>query len=73
MEFSLTPIWIQIHDMPLGCMNRSVGRKIRETLGCVEEVAVAEDDVGWERSLRIRVSIDLYQPLEQGRAMFSNE
>lgn len=69
MDFSHTPIWIQIHDMPLGCMNRAVGRKIGESLGRVEEVTVAKDDVGWGRSLRIQVPIDLYQPLDRGRAL----
>lgn len=69
MEFSLTPIWIQIHNMPLGCMNRSVGKKIGETLSCVEEVAIAKHDVGWGRSLRIRVAINLYQPVERDRAL----
>jgi hypothetical protein len=50
-------------------MNRAVGRKIGEPLGSVEEVAVADDDVGWGKSLRIQVAIDLYQPLERGRAL----
>lgn len=45
MEFNHTPIWIQIHDMPLGCMNRAVGKKIGETRGSVEEVVVADDGV----------------------------
>jgi hypothetical protein len=44
---SHTPIWIQIHDMPLECMNRGVGRKVGETLGKVEEIDVVDDDVGW--------------------------
>jgi hypothetical protein len=35
----------------------------------VEEVAVAEDDVGWGKYLWIRVVIDLFKPLEQGRAL----
>jgi hypothetical protein len=69
MMFDNSPIWIQIHDMPLGCMNRAVARKIGESLGRVEEVAIAEDDVGWGRSLRIRVAIDLFQPLERGRTL----
>jgi hypothetical protein len=47
MVFSHTPIWIQIHDMPLECMNRGVGRKVGETLGKVEEIDVVDDDVGW--------------------------
>jgi len=64
MDFSSFPIWIQIHDMPLGCMNRAVGTQIGNSLGKVEDVAVAKDDVGWGRYLRVRVEINLYQPLE---------
>jgi hypothetical protein len=55
--------------MPLECMNRGVGTKIGESLGRVQEVAVAADDVGWGRYLRIQVEIDLYKPLERGRAL----
>jgi hypothetical protein len=33
MKLHHDPIWIQIHDMPLECMNRGVGRKIGESLG----------------------------------------
>lgn len=66
MDFTHTPIWIQIHDMPIGCMNKGVGRKIGETLDCVEQLAVVDDDVGWGRSLRISVAIDLFQPLDRG-------
>jgi len=50
-------------------MNMGVGPKIGATLGHVEEVAVAEDDAGWGRCLRIRVLINLYQPLKRGRAL----
>jgi hypothetical protein len=53
-------IWVQIHDMPLGCMNGGIGHKIGSSLGRVEDVAVAEDDVGWGRCLRVRVAINLY-------------
>jgi hypothetical protein len=63
MDFSFSPIWIQIHDMPLGCMNRAVGHQIGNSIGRVE------DDVGWGRYLRIRVAINLYQPLERGRSL----
>jgi hypothetical protein len=67
MDFSFTPIWVQIHDMPLGCMNRAVGIQIGNSIGKVEDVAVAEDDVVWGRYLRVRVAINLFQPLERGR------
>lgn len=55
--------------MPLGCMIRGVGYKIGGSLGKVEDVAVADGDVGWGRCLRVRVDIDLYQPLDRGRAL----
>jgi hypothetical protein len=51
MDFSLTPIWVQIHNMPIGCINREVGTQIGSSLVKVEEVAVADDDVGWMGSL----------------------
>jgi len=69
MEFSVSPIWVQIHNMPLGCMNREVGFQIGSTLGKVEDVAVVEDDVGWGRYVRVKVAINLYQPLERGRTL----
>lgn len=69
MDFSSTPIWVQVHDMPLGCMNRGMGSQIGSSLREVEEVAVAEDDVGWGHYLWIRVAINLSQPLEHGRTL----
>jgi hypothetical protein len=69
MDFSFSPIWIQIHDMPLGCMSKGVGFKIGESMGKVEEVAIAADDVGWGKYLRVRVAINLYKPLERGRRL----
>jgi hypothetical protein len=59
-DFSTTPMWVQIHDMPLGCMNRKIGNKIGSSIGVVEDIAIADDDVGWGRSLRIRVAINLF-------------
>jgi len=55
--------------MPLGCMNRGVGLKIGGSVGEVKEVVVAEDNVGWEKCLWIKVAIDLYQPLDRGCAL----
>jgi hypothetical protein len=69
MVFHHSPIWIQVHNMPMDYMNRGVGSKIGSSMGKVEEVAMAEDDVGWGRYLRIRMVIDLYQPLDRGRSL----
>jgi len=69
-NFSVSPIWLQILNMPLGCMNREVGFQIGSTMGKVEEVAMVEDNVGWGHYLRIRVAINLFQLLECGRTLF---
>ncbi len=41
--------------MPLECMNRAVGFQIGSSLGSVEDVAMAKDDVGWGRYLQISI------------------
>jgi hypothetical protein len=40
MDFSKSSFWVQVHDMPLICMNREVSYKIGKTIGEVEEVDV---------------------------------
>jgi hypothetical protein len=69
MAFMHSPVWIQVHDMPLLCMTKSIGAKIGASLGVLEDVDVAGDGVGWGRCLRLRVTIDLSKPLERGRAL----
>jgi hypothetical protein len=66
MEFHHTPVWIQIHDMPLHCMTKIVGTKIGELMGTLVEVDAAGDGSGWGRYLRIHVIIDITKPLERG-------
>jgi hypothetical protein len=69
MVFTSTPIWIQVHDMPLLCMSKTVGIKIGASMGKLEDVDLAGDGAGWGRCLRLRVNIDLSEPLERGRAL----
>jgi hypothetical protein len=53
MDFTKSLLWVQVHEMPLTCMNREVGHRIGSTLGMVEEVDVIDDGVGWGRCLHI--------------------
>lgn len=46
-----------------------MGSKIGESLGELEDIDVAGEGAGRGRCLRIRVTIDLSKPLEQGRAL----
>jgi hypothetical protein len=47
MQFTQSPFWIQVHDMPLICMNKGVGTKIGESLGILKDVDEARDGGGW--------------------------
>jgi hypothetical protein len=72
MDFSKSPCWIQVRDIPLICINKEVGNKIGETLGKVEEVDVSGEGPGRGSSLRIKIHIDITKPLERGRALWLN-
>jgi hypothetical protein len=68
-NFTSSPFWIQIHDMPLICMTKVIGCKIRESLGRLEAVDTEGERVEWGSVLRIRVIIDIKKPLERGRSL----
>jgi hypothetical protein len=72
MDFTHSLFWLQVHDMPLICMNREVGYQIGTTLGVVEEAEVISDKVGWGCCLQIMVNIGLTKPLDRGRALTLN-
>jgi hypothetical protein len=72
MDFSKSPCWIQVRDIPLICMNKEVGYKIGESIGKVEEVDVSGEGTGRGSSLRIKVHIDITMPLDRGRALWLN-
>jgi hypothetical protein len=69
LEFNRSPFWVQVHDMPLLCMNKNVGTKIGKSLGDLEDVDVAGNGLGWGSYLRLRVSLDITKPLDRGRAL----
>jgi hypothetical protein len=66
-NFSTSPFWIQIHELPLICMTKSIGSKIGHSLGVLETVDIAGEGVEWGSVMRIRVIIDIKKPLERGR------
>jgi hypothetical protein len=72
MDFSKSPCWIQVRDIPLICINKEVGNKIGETIGEVEEVDISGEGPGRGCSLRIKVHIDITKPLDKGRALWLN-
>jgi hypothetical protein len=69
MQFTHSPFWVQVHEMPLLLMTKGIGEKIRMSLGRLVDVDVARDGIGWGRCLRIRMVINLTKPLDRGRAL----
>jgi hypothetical protein len=69
LEFNHSAFWVQVHDMPLLCMNKNVGTKIGNSLGELEDVDVAGNGLGWGSYLRLRVTIDITKPLDRSSNM----
>jgi hypothetical protein len=68
-NFTTSPFWIQIHDLPLICMTKTIGSKIGQSLGVLETVDIVREGVEWGSVMRIRVLIDIQKPLERGRSL----
>lgn len=63
--FNHEAYWIQLQNLPLGCMTREVARSIGDSVGVVEQIDVNSEGVGWGKFLRIKTLIDLSKPLDQ--------
>lgn len=59
MSFDHESLWVQLHDLPLACMNRDYGERIRGTIGKVVEVDVPKDGIYWGQYLRVKIETSL--------------
>lgn len=60
-------MWVQLHDVPLGMMNRVYDVDLGKTIGEVIDLDVNKDGIGWGSYLRIRVWVNLLIPLICGK------
>nr|POE66312.1 uncharacterized protein CFP56_75139 [Quercus suber] len=65
--FLHTSLWVQIHNLPLRRMTRENAEVIGNTLGIVEQVDVSTNGECRGRYIRVRVHINIDQPLCRGR------
>ncbi|KAL5757093.1 hypothetical protein ACOSQ2_021839 [Xanthoceras sorbifolium] len=65
MEFRWTPIWIQIHNIPLICMTKQIGFQLGQHIGTVKEIDVGSSGDYFGKFLRIRVCVDIQKPLHK--------
>ncbi|KAL6201237.1 hypothetical protein ACLB2K_024952 [Fragaria x ananassa] len=66
MKLNHADLWVQVHNLPLLGMNVVLGRRIANYLGKYLEVEEEGDGECWGKYMRLRVRLDVMQPLRRG-------
>lgn len=66
MMFAKEVFWIQIHNLPLGGMNKMIGKKLGSIIDSLQMIDVDNNGIGWSKYLRVRLLLDLKKPLVRG-------
>ncbi|KAL5829026.1 hypothetical protein ACOSQ3_018494 [Xanthoceras sorbifolium] len=72
MKFNKVDFWIQLHNIPLMCMNKRVAKLLAEMIGDVVEIPVDTKDC-WGKFMRVKVGIDVTKPLRRGMKVWISE
>ncbi|KAE8804478.1 retrotransposon unclassified [Hordeum vulgare] len=65
-EFRWIPVWVRIFNLPLGMMCREAGEAIGGFMGETLEVDVGPDGMVIGSYLRVKVKLDIQEPLMRG-------
>ncbi|KAK9992681.1 hypothetical protein SO802_027666 [Lithocarpus litseifolius] len=68
MKFDQSTLWVQVHDLPLRFRNRMVAEQLCEALGTVNR-GVDESAMVGDRFVRVRVTLNISNPLCKGRVI----
>ncbi|KAH9735309.1 zinc knuckle protein [Citrus sinensis] len=63
--FTYTSFWVQIHNALIMCMDKDIMKEIGQKIGKVEEVETDETGECLGSFARVRISIDITQPLKE--------
>lgn len=66
MNFSNEILWVQLHNLPIRCMNEKIGSQIGEMQGIMKACNVDVDGSSWGLVLRLYIEMDLQIPLARG-------
>lgn len=61
--------WIQFQQLPIECMNQTIGEEIGNSIGRVLVVDVPNDGIGWGPFLWVLIEVDLCKPVSWGRTI----
>ena len=68
MEFSKVTFWVQVHDLPIRFRTKKIAEQLCEAIGEVN-TGVDEAEAEGDNYMRVRVNIDISQPLSRGRVV----
>lgn len=71
LDFSSSPFWIQLRDLPLENMSVEVGKKLMVAFGDVQEAVIAQLNGNQGRCIRVKVELDITKPLPRGRRVMA--
>ena len=68
MSLNTVSLWVQVHNIPFGFLNRDVAEDLCDTMGIVDRNS---SDVEVDRGsfIRVRVRVDISLPLCKGRVL----
>ncbi|TXG54000.1 hypothetical protein EZV62_019256 [Acer yangbiense] len=64
LGFDRAELWVQIHDIPIMCMNRRTARWLAEQIGGVIEIP-SDSRECWGQFLRVKILLDITKPLKR--------
>lgn len=67
MDFSSEAFWVNMHDLPIRCMNAEMGNQLGSTIGVVRDCDVNKDGSGWGMALRVLIKLKLEKPITRVR------
>jgi 14-3-3 protein epsilon len=65
IPLSHATLWVQVHDLPTGLMKETVGQRLANYIGTFVEYDKNNNSSFWRQYMRIRVKIDVTQPLKK--------
>lgn len=71
--FERASFWVQIHNLPFQRMNKATAEAIGRTFGTVEQVDASPTGQCHDHYLRVRIHLDINQPLCRGRMVNAGE
>ncbi|KAK3193163.1 hypothetical protein Dsin_024473 [Dipteronia sinensis] len=64
IAFDQVGIWVQIHNIPIMCMNRRTARRLADQIGVVIEIPTDSKEC-WGRFIRVKIQVDILKSLKR--------